>query len=101
MPIRGASYNNTSNSGASALNLNNLRSNVNGNIGFFSAYHFNQICKFTDLQQHKQMGKGLVSIPKGKIKTAADADSTPDGGTATAIFATGSKIKGESEHETV
>ena len=92
MPIRGGSYNNTSNGGSSALNLNNLRSNVNGNIGFFSAYHLTQICKFTDLQQYKQMGKGLVSIPKGVIKTAANADSTPDGGTAQAIFATSSNL---------
>ena len=93
MPIRGGSYNNASNAGASALNLNNLRSNVNGNIGFFSAYHFNQICKFTDLQQYKQMGKGLASTPKGEIKTAANADSTPKGGTAQAIFATSGKTK--------
>ena len=42
VPIRGGSYNNTSNAGSSALNLNNERSNANGNIGFFSAYHFNQ-----------------------------------------------------------
>jgi len=39
VPIRGGSYNNTSNAGSSALNLNNERSNANGNIGFFSAYY--------------------------------------------------------------
>nr|DAO07649.1 MAG TPA: hypothetical protein [Caudoviricetes sp.] len=37
MPIRGSAFNNTSNSGPSALNLNNPRSNSNDNIGFRSA----------------------------------------------------------------
>lgn len=32
MPIRGSSFNNTSNGGAGALNLNNPRSNVNNNV---------------------------------------------------------------------
>ncbi len=38
VPFRGGSYHDTSNAGASALSLDYLRSNVNGNIGFFSAY---------------------------------------------------------------
>ena len=38
VPIRGGSYNGASDAGASALNLLNLRSNVGGRIGFFSAY---------------------------------------------------------------
>lgn len=37
LPIRGSSFNNASNSGPSALNLNNPRSNSNDNIGFRSA----------------------------------------------------------------
>ena len=37
MPIRGSSFNNTSNGGAGALNLNNPRSNVNNNVSFRSA----------------------------------------------------------------
>lgn len=37
MPIRGSSFNNTSNGGPSNVNLNNPRSNVNNNIGFRSA----------------------------------------------------------------
>nr|DAS25144.1 MAG TPA: hypothetical protein [Caudoviricetes sp.]DAX71035.1 MAG TPA: hypothetical protein [Caudoviricetes sp.] len=37
LPFRGSSFNNTSNGGASAVNLNNPRSNVNTNIGFRSA----------------------------------------------------------------
>ena len=38
VPFRGGCYHDTSNAGASALNLNNLRSNVYGDVGFFSAY---------------------------------------------------------------
>lgn len=37
LPIRGSAFNNTSNSGPSALNLNNVRSNSNDNVGFRSA----------------------------------------------------------------
>ena len=34
LPIRGGNWNNGSNAGLAALNLNNARSNVNSNIGF-------------------------------------------------------------------
>ena len=34
LPIRGSAFNNTSNSGPSALNLNNPRSNSNDNYGY-------------------------------------------------------------------
>jgi len=34
LPIRGGNWNNDSNAGVFALNLNNPRSNVNTNIGF-------------------------------------------------------------------
>ena len=34
MPIRGGNWNNDSNAGLGALNLNYERSNVNSNIGF-------------------------------------------------------------------
>ena len=34
VPIRGGNWNNGSNAGLAALNLNNPRSNVNNNIGF-------------------------------------------------------------------
>lgn len=37
MPFRGSNFNNTSNGGVGALNLNNERSNSNNNIGFRSA----------------------------------------------------------------
>lgn len=37
VPIRGSSFNNTSNGGVAALNLNNPRSNSNNNVAFRSA----------------------------------------------------------------
>ena len=39
LPIRGSSFNYTSNGGAGALNLNNPRSNVNNNVSFRSALY--------------------------------------------------------------
>lgn len=39
VPLRGGSYYNTSGGGSSALSLGGLRSNVYGNVGFFSAYY--------------------------------------------------------------
>ena len=39
VPVRGASYNSTSDPGASALTLSDLRSGVGGDVGFFSAYY--------------------------------------------------------------
>ena len=39
VPLRGGGCHNTSNAGASALNLGDLRSRVNGDVGFFSAYY--------------------------------------------------------------
>lgn len=59
MPIVGGSYNNTGNAGPSALNLNNPRSNVRTNIGFFSAYPFSQTGKFTDFSQCKKGKRDL------------------------------------------
>lgn len=38
LPNCGGNWNNTSNAGLAYLNLNNLRSNVNNNIGSRSAY---------------------------------------------------------------
>ncbi|AVO74741.1 hypothetical protein C6362_07260 [Megasphaera elsdenii DSM 20460] len=37
LPIAGGNWNNGSNAGVFALNVNNRRSNANGNIGFRSA----------------------------------------------------------------
>lgn len=73
----GASYNNTSNSGPSALNLNNVRSNVNTNIGFLSAYPLGQTGKFKDFSQRKK-GKGIYfrSGEAGRIDAAINTVST-------------------------
>ena len=75
----GGSYNNTSNAGASALNVNNPRTNVNANIGFFSAYLFSQKgeCLRTFSQRKKR--KGIYSrsgSTAGKIDVAVNAVST-------------------------
>lgn len=59
----GASYNNTSNSGPSALNLNNPRSNVNTNIGFFSAYLFSQEGNVYGHFHSARKGKGSIPVP--------------------------------------
>lgn len=67
MPIVGASYNNTSNAGPSALNLNNVRSNVNANIGFLSAYPLGQTGKFKDFSQCKK-GKGIYFHSGAKLE---------------------------------
>ena len=73
----GAGFINTSNSGPSALNLNNVRSNVNTNIGFFSAYPLSQTGKFTDFSQCMK-GKGIYprSGEARKIDAAINAVST-------------------------
>jgi len=45
VPIRGGNWNNAGNAGPGALNLNNARSNVNTNIGFFLALlHRQMLC---------------------------------------------------------
>lgn len=47
VPIRGSSFNNTSNGGVAALNLNNARSNVNSNVSFRSAFPLQPEVTFT------------------------------------------------------
>ena len=39
LPIRGSAFNNTSNSGPSALRLSGPRSDSDGNVGFRSAFY--------------------------------------------------------------
>ena len=65
VPIRGSSFNNTSNGGAGALNLNNARSNVNNNVSLRSASpHFcQQSCPQVDTSSALGL-KGFISIPK-------------------------------------
>jgi hypothetical protein len=41
-PLRGGNWNNTSSAGLGALNLNNVRANVNTNVGFRSALPLSQ-----------------------------------------------------------
>ena len=49
MPIRGSSFNNTSNGGAGALSLNSARSNVNNNVSLRSALFLESWELVTDL----------------------------------------------------
>ena len=49
MPIRGSSFNNTSNGGAGALGLSNPRSIVYGNVSFRSALFLESWELVTDL----------------------------------------------------
>ena len=49
MPIRGSSFNNTSNGGAGALNLHYPRSFVNSNVSFRSALFLESWELVTDL----------------------------------------------------
>ena len=49
MPIRGSSFNNTSNGGAGALNLNNARSNVLNYVSLRSALFLESWELVTDL----------------------------------------------------
>jgi len=48
-PNRGGAYNNTSNAGPFALNLNNNRGNTNANIGFRSALPSVRSCRLMGL----------------------------------------------------
>ena len=49
MPIRGSSFNNTSNGGAGALNLGSARSNVGSNVSLRSALFLEDWELVTDL----------------------------------------------------
>lgn len=59
LPIRGGNWNNGSNAGLFALNLNNARSNVNSNIGFRPA-----LGECEKLQGH---GLSVGAPPKGRL----------------------------------
>lgn len=65
LPIRGSSFNNLSNSGPSALNLNNVRSNSNDNVGFRSALRLmSRSLTVTTVRTEQKGLKGLFSIPE-------------------------------------
>ena len=69
LPIRGSAFNNTSNSGPSALNLNNPRSNSNDNIGFRSALPpMSRSLMVTTVRTVQTGLKGLFSVPVGRKK---------------------------------
>lgn len=57
LPIRGGNWNNGSNAGVFALNLNNSRSNANSNIGFRPA--------LGDRQKARAHGRGHRTPSKG------------------------------------
>ena len=64
MPIRGGNWNNDSNAGLGALNLNYERSNVNSNIGFRPALACSQLKRSQGkLSVHRQ--KELFSCVPG------------------------------------
>ncbi|MCL5266719.1 MAG: hypothetical protein M1469_01270 [Bacteroidetes bacterium] len=79
IPIRGGNWDNGSNAGLFALNLNNPRSNVNNNIGFRPALDFAR-CRqliglaasaftkgilFLSERRNSPTWAGLLRVPKG------------------------------------
>lgn len=61
-PNRGGTYNNTSNAGPFALNLNNNRANTNANIGFRSALPPSDAASLWACFQYKAI-KGRAPAP--------------------------------------
>lgn len=51
-----------------ALNLNNVRSNVNDNIGFRAAFSRSQMLQVYGLVSSTEKKKELVSAPKAEVK---------------------------------
>ncbi|WAK79544.1 hypothetical protein [Clostridium phage Saumur] len=69
MPIRGSSFNNTSNGGPAALNLNNPRSNSNNNVSFRSASpHICQIVTPTSGRVPCVWVKGVLLHSEGEAR---------------------------------
>lgn len=66
MPIRGGNWNNTSNAGLFYLNLNNVRSNVNTNIGFRPALPRSARTAHLKGRAAARRGKGASLLPAGK-----------------------------------
>jgi hypothetical protein len=60
-PIRGGNWNNGSNAGLRALNLNNERGNANNNIGFRVALIYGQNFNFTELKQSNEQ-KEIITL---------------------------------------
>ena len=68
MSLRGGNWNNGANAGVFALNLNNLRSNVNTNIGFRPALLQRQISDSQDCLVSARRKGGPAPSRKGKYK---------------------------------
>lgn len=62
VPIRGGSHNNGSNAGFGALNLNNVRSNVNTNIGFRPALPQSRKCLSKDSIRDGEKGTVILLL---------------------------------------
>ena len=70
MPIRGSSFNNTSNGGAGALNLNDARSGVYGSVSFRSALFLESWELVTDLLKDSHSTMYLLKLyTQGELET--------------------------------
>lgn len=79
MPIRGSSFNNTSNGGPAALNLNNPRSNSNNNVSFRSAsLHICQIVTPTSGRVPRVWVKGVLLHSEGEARQEAGKPQEKD-----------------------
>jgi RNA-directed DNA polymerase len=63
LPFRGGNWNNTTNAGLPALNLNNPRSNSNSNIGFRAALTLQPEGAAHKCARPVQGKKGFISLP--------------------------------------
>lgn len=73
LPIRGGNWNNGSNAGLGALNLNNARSNANSNIGFRPALDNARSEHFTECRQCNNEKDAVTSAIAGIYPAAIDA----------------------------
>lgn len=72
VPLRGGNWNNGSNAGLAALNLNNTRSNSNSNIGFRPALQLRRIGELKGSPE-SIIEKELHSSPRGNIQSSRAA----------------------------
>jgi hypothetical protein len=66
LPLRGSSFNNTSNSGVAAVNLNNPRSDANNNISFRSALPLLAVDVHLRMYTQYIRAKGVLFHSKGR-----------------------------------
>lgn len=67
LPIRGGNWNNGSNAGLAALNLNNARSNTSTNIGFRPALEASQKRYWSRLYRQRTFKRALNPRPSAEI----------------------------------